>query len=119
MLLKQDHCSFAKNTVLYSINSQKYKDKTLLEILRPNSLPNIGHNILTKSIAKRLEKAAQTRPAGRFIGENVRLIHVLYEARRHTRHSYFLDFRKAFDTLQLGYLKIALERFNFSPDVIN
>ena len=61
---------------------KKNKDKTSLENLRPVSLLNIDYKILTKTIAKRLEKVLpkiinsdQTGYVkGRFIGENVRLI---------------------------------------------
>ena len=31
----------------------------------------------------------------------------------------FLDFRKAFDTIEWDYLKAALQRFNFGPDILN
>ena len=30
----------------------------------------------------------------------------------------FLDFRKAFDTFEWDYLKAALQRFNFGPDIL-
>ena len=58
---------------------KKNKDKSLLENLRPISLLNNNYKILTKSIAKRLEKVLpkiinpnQTGYIkGRFIGENV------------------------------------------------
>ena len=61
---------------------KKNKDKASLENLRPVSLLNIDYKILTKTIAKRLEKVLpkiinsdQTGYVkGRFIGENVRLI---------------------------------------------
>ena len=65
-----------------SLISKKNKDKTLLENLRPISPLNVDYKILTKVIAKRLEKVLpkiinsdQTGYIkGRFIGENVRLI---------------------------------------------
>ena len=41
---------------------KKNKDKSLLENLRPISLLNIDHKILTKSIAKRLEKVKNHQP---------------------------------------------------------
>ena len=100
-----------------------------MEKLRPISLLNIDYKILTKSIAKRLEKVLpkiinpnQTGYIkGRFIGENVRLIQ---DAMFHTKQeekpgiAIFLDFRKAFDTVKWDYLKAALQRFNFGPDIL-
>ena len=31
----------------------------------------------------------------------------------------FLDFRKAFDTIEWNYLRAALQTFNFGPDILN
>ena len=31
----------------------------------------------------------------------------------------FLDFRKAFDTIEWNYLRAALQMFNFGPDILN
>ena len=59
---------------------------------------------------------------GRFIGENVRLIQ---DVMSHTKQeekpgiAIFLDFRKAFDTIEWNYLKAALQVFNFGPDILN
>ena len=74
--------SISQKRGIISLIPKKNKDKTLLENLRPISLLNVDYKIMTKSIAKRLEKALpkminsdQTGYIkGRFIGENVRLI---------------------------------------------
>ena len=108
---------------------KKNKDKSLLENLTPISLLNIDYKILTKSIAKRLEKVLpkiinpnQTGYIkGRFIGENVRLIP---DAMFHTKQretpgiAIFLVFRKAFDTVEWDYLKAALQMFYCGPDIL-
>ena len=110
--------------------SQRRGIISLIENLRPISLLNIDYKILTKSIAKRLEKVLpkiinlnQTSYIkGRFIGENVGLIQ---DAMFHTKQeekpgiAIFLDFRKAFDTVEWDYLRAALQRFNFGPDILN
>ena len=74
--------SISQKRGIISLIPKKNKDKTLLENLRPISLLNVDYKILTKSIAKRLEKVLpkiinsdQTGYIkGSFIGENVRVI---------------------------------------------
>ena len=104
------------------------QNKCLLENLRPISLLNIDYKILTKTIAKRLEKVLPNviNPnqsgyiKGRFIGENVRLIHdIMYHTKQTDKPgiAIFLDFRKAFDTIEWCYLKKALQMFSFGPGI--
>ena len=100
--------SISQKRGIVSLIPQKNKDKTLLENLRPISLLNVDYKILTKSIAKRLEKVLpkiiNSDQTGyikeRFIGENVRLIQdVMFHTKQEEKPSIaiFLDFRKAFE----------------------
>ena len=121
--------SISQRRRIISLIPKKNKDKSLLENLRPISLLNIDYKILTKSIAKRLEKVPPNiiNPnqtgyiKGRFIGKNVQLIQ---DAMFHTKQAekpgieILLDFRKAFHSLERHYLKAALQRFNFGPDIL-
>ena len=106
------------------------KDTTSLENLRPISLLNVDYKILTKTIAKRLEKVLpkiinpdQTGYVkGRYIGENVRLILDIMSYTDKTKVpgvALFIDFRKAFDTIEWDFLIDTLDKFNFGPDVRN
>ena len=121
--------SISQKRGIISLIPKKNKDKTLLENLRPISLLNVDYKILTKSIAKRLEKVLpkiinsdQTGSIkGRFIGENVRLIQDVMSYTKQEEKpgiAIFLDFRKAFDTIEWNYLKAALQTFNFGPDIL-
>ena len=74
--------SISQRRGIISLIPKKNKDKTILENLRPISLLNVDYKILTKILAKRLEKVLpklinpdQTGfVKGRYIGENIRLI---------------------------------------------
>ena len=120
--------SISQKRGIISLIPKKNKDKCLLENLRPISLLNIDYKILTKTIAKRMEKVLPNviNPnqtgyiKGRFIGENVRLIHdIMYHTKLTDKPgiAIFLDFRKAFDTIEWCYLKKALQMFSFGPDI--
>jgi len=115
---------------IISLIPKKNKDKTLLDNLGPISLLNVYYKILTKSIAKRLEKVVpkiinsdQTGYIkGRVIDENVRLIQDVLSLTKQEEKpgiAIFLDFRKAFDKIKCNYLRAALQTFNFGPDTLN
>ena len=114
---------------IISLIPKKNKDKTILENLRPISLLKAYYKILTKVLAKRLEKVLpklinpdQTGYVkGRYIGENIRLIEDLMfytEKENLPGIAVFLDFRKAFDTIEWHYLEKALLQFNFGPNFL-
>ena len=120
--------SISQRRGVISLIPKKDKDKSLLENLRPISLLNVDYKILTKIIAKRIEKVLpkiinpnQTGYVkGRFIGENIRLIQDVMFYTKHANTpgiAIFLDFRKAFDTIEWNYLLSALKLFNFGPDI--
>ena len=122
--------SITQRTGIISLIPQKFKDKTMLDHLRPISLLNVDYKIVTKAIAKRLEKVLPSiiNPdqtgyvKGRYIGENVRLIQDIIEHTNLTGKkgiALFLDFKKAFDSIEWPYLKAAINFFNFGPDILN
>ena len=122
--------SITQRRGVMSLIPKKNKDKTSLENLRPISLLNVDYKILTKTIAKRIEKVLpniinvdQTGYVkGRYIGENIRLIQDVLHFTNLTKQkgiAIFLDFKKAFDSIEWPYLYAALEIFNFGPDILS
>ena len=106
--------------------SKKNKDTLLLKNWRPITLLNIDYKIATKCIAKRLEKVLpmlidrdQTGYVkNRFIGEYIRLICDViewYEEKNLPGMLLFIDFEKAFDSLEWNFLFKVLEVMNFGP----
>ena len=107
-----------------SLLPKKNKDTLLLKNWRPISLLNVDYKIATKCIAKRLEKVLPTLinsdqtgyVKNRFIGEKIRLISdviELYEKKQLLGMLLFIDFEKAFDSLEWKYLFKVLELMNF------
>ena len=59
---------------------------------------------------------------GRYIGENIRLIEDVIHFTNLTNQkgiAIFLDFKKAFDSVEWSYLNAALKLFDFGPDILN
>jgi len=96
---------------------------------RPITLTNVDYKIATKALAKRLQSVLSSiidsdqtgYVKGRYIGENARLIE---DVLRYTDNQnipgilLFLDFSKAFDSIDRNYILTTLARFNFGPDFI-
>ena len=87
---------------------------------------NVDYKILAKVIAKSIESSLpklinsdQTGfIKGRYIGQNVRLLNDLmeYTEANHVPGIFlFIDFKKAFDTLEWAFNNKAMEFFNFGP----
>ena len=91
---------------------------------------NCDYKIAAKAIANRLRNAIpkiinndQTGfLKGRFIGENIRLTDGVIN---HTESNkipgllLFLDFEKAFDTMEWSFIWITLDSSNFGPSITN
>ncbi|KAL9986830.1 hypothetical protein ACROYT_G001034 [Oculina patagonica] len=103
-------------------------DLSELSNWRPISLLNIDYKILTKALAKRIEQylpklinSDQTGfVKGRYIGQNIRLLSDVMEYLNANKTSgllLFIDFEKAFDSLEWDFIVKALNVFNFGPNV--
>ena len=107
------------------------KDKILyrLKNWRPISLLNCDYKIATKAIATRMKKVLPNIInfdqsgflKGRFIGENIRLIDSVINYTDTEDISgllLFVDFEKAFDTLEWSFITKTLKHYNFGPSLI-
>ena len=106
---------------------KKKKDPLYLKNWRPISLLNVDYKIATKALATRLKKVlpsiisnSQTGYLeGRFIGENIRHIADVLQFTLDQNLSgiaVFLDFEKAFDSLEWDVLRKALQALNLGEN---
>jgi hypothetical protein len=102
---------------------KKDKDIRKLKNWRPISLLNTDYKILTKTLATRLKKVLPKviHPdqvaylKGRYIGQNIRTIIDIMEYTKEKKLKgiiAFLDFEKAFDSIDWRVIDDALEKFN-------
>ena len=133
------------NSILYSYDqktlssSQKMSiltilhkkgDKQCLDNYRPLSLTNTDYKIIAFVFARRLQKIIDRIISydqsayikGRFIGINTRTIVDIFEYWDQNDINgilLFLDFQKAFDSVEWNFMWEALKRFNFGNNFIN
>ena len=102
------------------------KSPFYLKNWRPISLLNVVYKLASTVIASRLKTVLQKIIhqdqkgfiAGRFIGENIRLIYdILFETRQQEIPGLLLsiDFQKAFDSASWKFIDKTLDYFNFGP----
>ena len=108
----------------------KKGDTKLLKNYRPISLTNTDYRILTFTLSLRLQKVidsivGQEQTAyikSRFIGTNARMIEDIIEyCNKYNKAGLilFLDFEKAFDTVEWNFMFKVLNKFNFGSGFIN
>ena len=113
--------SISQRQGIISLIPKKKKDTQYL-------LLNVDYKIATKTIGLRIEKVlphlinpSQTGYVkGRFIGESIRLILDIMEYTKHKDTpgvAVYLDFEKAFDSVEWNYIKKYLEATNFGPHI--
>ena len=119
--------SISQRQGIIRLTPKKDKDPSYLKNWRPLSLLNVDYKIATKALALRLKKVlpqvinnAQTGYIeGRFIGQNIRQISDIlsFAAEQNIEGiAAFIDFEKAFDSLEWEFLFKAIETLNFGLD---
>ena len=109
---------------------KKDSDPHLIKNWRPITLLNCDYKIAAKAIANRVKAVIpglinndQTGfLKGRFIGENVRLIDNIIDYTSQENIPgllLFIDFEKAFDSLEWLFIERTLEYFGFGPSLMN
>lgn len=108
---------------------KKSKDRRYMSNWRPITLLNVDYKILTKVLAKRLMGVISSliHPdqvgflRGRFIGVNIRNINDVVEFLQNEMDEGMvvsLDYAKAFDSVDKGYLLKVLQSYNFGEGFI-
>ena len=109
---------------------KKYAEPYLVKNWRPISLLNCDYKIAAKAIANRFKHVLPNLIdndqtgflKGRFIGENIRLVDGIIKhaaAKNIPGLLLFLDFEKAFDTVEWSFIQKTLKHFNFGTSTMN
>ena len=122
--------SNTQKQAIITLIEKKGRDKRLIKNWRPISLINVDAKIISKVLAKRLEKVLPSIihfnqnafVKNRSIFDALRTIEDVVDYTKRNSLSGILiaiDFEKAFDTLNFNFLIRALHKFNFGPSFIH
>lgn len=127
--LSKGELSLSQKQAVITLIEKEGKDRCKLKNWRPISLLNVDYKIASKALAMRVEKIIHKLintdqsgfVKGRFIGESVRTIQDIMDFTKQKNIPgllLFLDFEKAFDSLEWSFLFETLKIMNFGPDFI-
>ena len=117
----------SQRQAIITLIEKKDQDRCDLKNWRPISLLNVDAKIASKVIAERMKRLLpglihnnqSGYITGRNISENIRSILDIMEYTKVKKLPgllLFIDFEKAFDSLEWDFLEKCLEKFNFGPD---
>ena len=126
----QDRLSVTQRRGIIKLIPKKDAEPYLIKNWRPISLLNCDYKIAAKAIANRFKHVLPNLIdndqtgflKGRFIGENIRLVDGVIKhaaAKNIPGLLLFLDFEKAFDTVEWSFIQKTLKHFNFGPSTMN
>ena len=127
---KGEMCLIRRNKQLLHLLKKKGNDRCFIENWRPISLLNVDAKIMAKVIATRirnvLPNVIHCNQSGyvkdRYIGETVRSIFDIMDFTDRENIPgllIFIDFQKAFDTVEWDFLYKCLDAFNFGQYFIH
>ena len=127
--LSKGHLSISQRRGLITLIPKKNKPQQFLKNWRPISLLNCDYKIAAKAVAMRMKRVLPDIISndqtgflkGRLIGENVRLLNsvISYAEQQNVPGMLlFIDFEKAFDTLEWNFLEKTLRFYNFGDSLI-
>ena len=119
----------SQRQAVITLIEKKDQDRCDLKNWRPISLLNVDAKIASKVIAERVKRVLpylihenqSGYVPGRSICENIRSILDIMEYTKDNNKPgilFFIDFEKAFDSLEWDFLNKCLELFNFGPEFI-